>query len=94
MTWAFWTDCRPTPRRSTLQPHSVSSHNCAAGERVEKGYQLIRDPFLFTDKRLICVNRQGITGSKVSYLSIPCRTITRFSVETAGTFDLDAELKV
>lgn len=63
----------------------------AAGERVEKGYQLIRDLFLFTDKRLIFVNRLGITGSKVSCLSIPYRTITRFSVETAGTFDLDAE---
>jgi hypothetical protein len=66
----------------------------AARERVEKGYQLIGDLFLFTDKRLIFVNRQGITGSKVSYLSIPYRTSTRFSVETAGTFDLDAELEV
>ena len=66
----------------------------ASGERVEKAYQLIRDMFVFTDKRLIFVNRQGLTGSKVEYQSIPYRSITRFSVETAGTFDLDAELKI
>jgi len=66
----------------------------AAGERVEKAYQLVRDMFVFTDKRLIFVNRQGLTGSKVEYQSIPYRSITRFSIETAGTFDLDAELKI
>jgi hypothetical protein len=66
----------------------------APGERIEKAYQLIRDMFLFTDKRLIFVNKQGLTGSKVEYQSIPYRSITRFSVETAGTFDLDAELKL
>jgi hypothetical protein len=64
------------------------------GERVEKAYQLIRDMLVFTDKRLIFVNKQGLSGSKVEYLSIPYRSIIRFSVETAGTFDLDAELKV
>ena len=64
------------------------------GEKVEKAYQLIRDMFVFTDKRLIFVNRQGLTGNKVEYQSIPYRSITRFSVETAGTFDLDAELKI
>jgi hypothetical protein len=66
----------------------------AAGEQIEKAYQLIRDMFVFTDKRLIFVNRQGMSGKKVEYLSIPYRSITRFSVETAGTFDLDAELKI
>ena len=64
------------------------------GEKVEKAYQLIRDMFIFTDKRLIFVNKQNLTGSKVEYQSIPYRSITRFSVETAGTFDLEAELKI
>ena len=64
------------------------------GEPIEKAYQLIRDMLLFTNKRLIFVNKQGLTGSKVEYQSIPYRNITRFSVETAGTFDLDAELKI
>jgi hypothetical protein len=66
----------------------------APGEQIEKAYQLIRDMFVFTDKRLIFVNRQGMSGKKVEYLSIPYRSVTRFSVETAGTFDLDAELKI
>ena len=39
----------------------------ASGETVEKAYQLIRDMFVFTNRRLIFVNRQGITGSKVEY---------------------------
>ena len=66
----------------------------APGERVERGYQLVRDMALFTDKRLILVNKQGITGSKVEYHSIPYRAITHFSIETAGHFDLEAELKI
>lgn len=66
----------------------------APGERVEHAYQLIRDYFVFTDKRLVLVDKQGITGSKVEYHSIPYKSVTHFSVETAGTFDLDAELKI
>ena len=64
------------------------------GERTEKAYQLIRDTIVFTDKRLIYVDRQGISGKKVEYQSIPYRNIVRFSVETAGSLDLDAELKI
>lgn len=64
------------------------------GERVLKGYLLIRDTFLFTDRRLILVDRQGITGKKIEYQSIPYRSVVRFAVETAGTFDLDAELRI
>lgn len=66
----------------------------AAGERIEKAYQLIRDLFIFTDKRLILVDKQGLTGSKIEYHSLPYRAITHFSIETGGHFDLDAELKV
>lgn len=66
----------------------------APAEQVERAYQLIRDYFIFTDKRLVLVDKQGLTGSKVEYHSIPYRSITHFSVETAGTFDLEAELKI
>jgi hypothetical protein len=66
----------------------------APGEKVEHAYQLIRDYFVFTDKRFVRVGKQGITGSKVEHHSIPYRSITHFSIETAGTFDLDAELKI
>ncbi len=64
------------------------------GEEIELGFKLIRDTFIFTTKRLILVEKQGITGSKVEYKSIVYKSITRFSVETAGTFDLEAELKI
>lgn len=66
----------------------------APGERVEHAYQLIRDYFVFTDKRLVLVDKQGLTGSKAAYHSIPYRSITHFSIETGGTLDLDAELKI
>ncbi|MFS0635361.1 PH domain-containing protein [Mesobacillus foraminis] len=64
------------------------------GEKVEKAYKLIRDMIVFTNRRLILIDKQGMTGKKVEYHSIPYRSITHFSVETAGTFDLDAELKI
>ncbi|MFJ9199389.1 PH domain-containing protein [Streptomyces flaveolus] len=64
------------------------------GEQVHAAYLLIRDTILFTDRRLILVDKQGITGKKTEYHSIPYRSITHFAVETAGHFDLDAELKI
>lgn len=63
-------------------------------ESIELGFKLIRDLFIFTNKRLILIEKQGITGSKVEYKSIVYKSISRFSIETAGTFDLDAELKI
>ncbi|EMS32835.1 DUF1696 domain-containing protein [Mariniradius saccharolyticus AK6] len=63
-------------------------------EQIELGFKLIRDTFIFTNKRLILIEVQGITGSKVEYKSISYKSISRFSVETAGTFELDAELKI
>ncbi len=63
-------------------------------EEIQMGFKLIRDTFLFTDKRLILIDKQGLTGSKVEYKSITYKSISRFSIETAGTFELDAELKI
>ncbi|HCQ76691.1 MULTISPECIES: PH domain-containing protein [Leeuwenhoekiella] len=63
-------------------------------EQVELGFKLLRDVFIFTTKRLILIDVQGVTGSKVEYKSLPYKNISRFSLETAGTFDLDAELKI
>lgn len=64
------------------------------GEQVFAAYLLVRDAILFTDRRLILIDKQGMTGRKVSYHSIPYRSISHFAVETAGTFDLDAELVI
>jgi hypothetical protein len=64
------------------------------GEEVIAGYKLVRDIIMFTDRRLVLVDKQGMTGKKVEYHSIPYRSVTHFSVETAGHMDLDAELKL
>ena len=63
-------------------------------ETIERAYKLVRDMFIFTNKRLILVDKQGITGKKCEYHSIPYKSISHFSIETAGNFDLDAELKI
>jgi len=64
------------------------------GEQIELAYKLIRDLLVFTGKRLILVDKQGVTGKKSEYHSIPYKSITHFSIESAGHFDLDAELKI
>lgn len=63
-------------------------------ENVVRGFKIIRDLFIFTDKRLILIDKQGITGKKAEYHSIPYKSISHFSIETAGSFDMDAEMKI
>lgn len=63
-------------------------------ETIEVGFNIFRDKFIFTDKRLIVVDVQGMTGRKIQYLTIPYSKITKYSIETTGSFDLDAELKI
>lgn len=70
------------------------AHILAEGEAVERAFQLVRDFILFTNRRFLLVDKQGVTGRKAEYHSIPYRAITHYSVETAGHFDLEAELKV
>jgi hypothetical protein len=65
-----------------------------AGETVTAAFKVVRDLFVFTELRLILADKQGITGKKVEYHSIPYKSIVQFSVETAGRFDMDAELKI
>ena len=55
---------------------------------------VFRDKWVFTNKRLILLNIQGLTGSKREYLTIPYHSIIRFSIETAGTLDEDCEMKL
>lgn len=64
------------------------------GEQVLSSYTAVRDYVVFTDKRIISVNVQGLTGKKKDYTSLPYSKITAFSVETAGVLDLDSELEL
>lgn len=63
-------------------------------ETIERAYKVIRDLIVFTNRRLIVVDKQGVTGKKQEFHSIPYRSISHFSVETKGHFDMDAELKI
>ena len=62
------------------------------GENIISAYKAMRDFVVFTDKRLIAVNVQGMTGKKRDFTSLPYSKIQAFSIEAAGTFDLDSEL--
>lgn len=76
--------CIPNPLRQLL----------VEGESIVGAYKAIRDYVVFTDKRFISVNVQGITGKKQDFTSMPYRNISVFSVETSGVLDLDSELEL
>jgi len=63
-------------------------------EQVLAAFKTLRDTVFLTNLRFVLVNVQGITGKKIDIQSVPYRSITRFSLETAGTFDLDADMKI
>ncbi|WP_423204247.1 PH domain-containing protein [Pseudomonas kribbensis] len=63
------------------------------GEEVINSHKAMRDGVMFTNKRIIAVNVQGITDSKKDFTSLPYKKIVAYSVETLGAFDLDAELE-
>jgi len=64
------------------------------GEQPIATFRGMRDGVVFTTKRVIAVNMQGITGKKVDYTSLPYSKVQSFSVETAGVIDLDSELEM
>lgn len=64
------------------------------GEQILACFKAVRDFVVFTNKRMIAVNVQGMTGKKRDYTSLPYSKVQAFSIETAGTFDLDAELEL
>ena len=65
-----------------------------SGECLISSYKTIRDFVVFTNKRVIAVNVLGITGSKKDFTSLPYSKVQAYSIETAGTFDLDSELEM
>ncbi len=74
--------------------HSDYGQLLVDGEIIEVGFVVLRDTFLFTNKRLILIDIQGISGRQIEYLSIPYNKITKFSVQTGESFDRNAELKI
>lgn len=80
-----------TDKATVMEKHGQA---LIAGEDVVYAFKTMRDFIIFTNWRVIHVDVQGLTGSKKQYLTIPYRSINAFSVESAGTLDLDAEVKI
>ena len=64
------------------------------GEELHAAFKGMRDYVAFTSKRIVAVNVQGMTGKKKDFTSLPYSKIQAFSVESAGSFDRDAELEL
>jgi len=63
-------------------------------ETIIKAFKVIRDVMIFTNKRILLVDKQGVTGTRAEYLTIPYTKINRFAKESAGVLDIDASLKI
>lgn len=61
-------------------------------ERIVGAYRGVRDGVVFTSKRIIAINIQGLTGKKKDFTSLPYNKIQAYSVETAGVLDWESEL--
>lgn len=64
------------------------------GEVPVTAYKTFRDTAIFTDRRMIVKDAQGITGKKVEMHSLPYSAINMWSSENAGALDLNAELEL
>ena len=64
-----------------------------AGEQVLEVFRLTRCSFVFTNRRLVLVD-EGLSGRQVEYTSLPYRSISHSTVEAAGTFSPDADLRL
>ena len=65
-----------------------------SGEEVLGSYTTVRDYVVFTNKRVIAVNVQGMTGKKKDYTAMPYSKIVVYSIETSGVLDMDSELEL
>ncbi len=78
----------PSSVMNDIQPLLIN------GEQIIGAYKAMRDYCVFTDKRVISVNVQGMTGKKKDFTSLPYSKVTAYSVETAGVLDMDSELEM
>ncbi len=64
------------------------------GERPHAAFKTFRDSAIFTSKRLIVRDAQGLRGKKVEVYSLPYSSINMWSTENAGTLDFNAEVEL
>ena len=86
---AAWTFLNEVPVPEDVQGVLVE------GEQAVTAFKTFRDSAIFTTRRLIVRDAQGLTGKKVEIYSLPYNAISMWSSENAGTmFDLNAEIEL
>ncbi len=88
---ASFAKLKPVPDNSYSD---IISPMFVEGEKILGSFQSIRDGVVFTNKRIISINVQGMTGKKKDVTSLPYSKIQAYSVESAGVLDLDSELEL
>jgi hypothetical protein len=83
----------PASDRRQRQEHGAWSRLLGAGETVLEVFRLARCTLVFTNRRLVLVN-EAISGRQVEYTSLPYRSISHTSIEAAGQFSPDADLRL
>lgn len=85
LTWTFANEAQLTPEIAAM---------FVPGEQAYAAYRTIRDVAVFTNKRLIVRDIQGITGKKIETYSLPWSSVLLWSIENAGKIDLNAEVEL
>lgn len=64
------------------------------GEKIACAFKTVRDQLIFTNKRIISIDVQGITGKRKSYSTLPYSKVQYFTIQTPGFIELfpDSEL--
>ncbi|AXY24845.1 hypothetical protein CL176_01760 [Suicoccus acidiformans] len=84
--WTFTSELNKVPQELT--------ELLIEGERIHAAYKTVRDIAVFTNKRLIVMDSQGLTGRKKEIYSLPYSAINMWSTENAGTIDLNSEVQL
>ena len=90
-------DLQPLTAWTFISPCDIPddvSEILVEGEKPVCAYKTIRDSAIFTNKRLIVRDAQGITGKKVEVYTLPYSSIVMYSTENAGRLDFDAEVEM
>ena len=86
ITWTFSAEC-PVPQDV--------SDMLVPGEQTICAYKTIRDVAIFTNKRIIVRDAQGLTGKKLEIYTLPYSSINMYSTENAGKFlDFNSEVEL
>lgn len=64
------------------------------GEEVIFCFKSVRDGVVFTNKRIVVISVEGLTGKKKDITSFPYSKVQAYSVESAGVLDIDSEIQL